>query len=187
MPKSIPRKERVPGASEAWLSQAERTETTALPGKSLEAPKETSISRPRGARPFAKDFIGSSCAMRAVFKQIEIVAPTHASVLILGETGTGKELVARAIHQLSKCCTGTLVKINCAAIPSALLESELFGHEKGAFTAPSRARPGDSNWRTRARSSWMKSGFSSRAAAETAAGFAGKRIRESGQARRHTR
>ena len=78
--------------------------------------------------------VGEGPAFQSVLKSIQIVAPTDATVLILGETGTGKELVARAIHELSGRGKGSFVKVNCAAIPASLLESELFGHEKGAFT-----------------------------------------------------
>jgi formate hydrogenlyase transcriptional activator len=81
-----------------------------------------------------EDIIGESAALRRVLKHVETVAPADVTVLILGETGTGKELIARAIHQLSSRTGRTLVKLNCAAIPTGLLESELFGHEKGAFT-----------------------------------------------------
>jgi PAS domain S-box-containing protein len=81
-----------------------------------------------------EDIVGESGGLRQVLKQIETVAPTDATVLIQGETGTGKELLARAIHRLSSRSEHTFVKVNCAAIPAGLLESELFGHEKGAFT-----------------------------------------------------
>ena len=81
-----------------------------------------------------EDIVGESGGLRQVLKQIETVAPTSATVLIQGETGTGKELLARAIHRLSDRSERTFVKVNCAAIPAGLLESELFGHEKGAFT-----------------------------------------------------
>lgn len=81
-----------------------------------------------------EEIIGESPAIRNVLKQVDIVAPTDSTVLILGETGTGKELLARAIHDRSKRRERTFVKLNCAAIPTGLLESELFGHERGAFT-----------------------------------------------------
>jgi len=80
------------------------------------------------------NMVGAGPAFQSVLKKVQIVAPTDATVLILGETGTGKELVARAIHELSNRSHGSFVKVNCAAIPSSLLESELFGHEKGSFT-----------------------------------------------------
>ena len=78
--------------------------------------------------------IGNSPALEAVLEQVERVAPTDSTVLIQGETGTGKELIARAIHNISSRCGRLFAKLNCAAIPLDLLESELFGHEKGAFT-----------------------------------------------------
>jgi formate hydrogenlyase transcriptional activator len=81
-----------------------------------------------------EQIIGSSAALESVLEQVERVAPTDSTVLIQGETGTGKELIARAIHNLSARCGRPFIKINCAAIPLDLLESELFGHEKGAFT-----------------------------------------------------
>jgi formate hydrogenlyase transcriptional activator len=81
-----------------------------------------------------RDIVGKSAALRKVLDQVAIVAPTHSTVLLHGETGTGKELVARAIHNLSPRRERNFVRLNCAAIPSGLVESELFGHERGAFT-----------------------------------------------------
>jgi formate hydrogenlyase transcriptional activator len=81
-----------------------------------------------------EQIIGKSAALEAVLEQVERVAPTGSTVLIEGETGTGKELIARAIHNLSSRCGRAFIKLNCAAIPLDLLESELFGHERGAFT-----------------------------------------------------
>jgi formate hydrogenlyase transcriptional activator len=89
-----------------------------------------------------EDIIGRSGALRRVLREIETVAPTDSTVLISGETGSGKELVARAIHQLSARTEHAFVKLNCAAIPTGLLESELFGHEKGAFTGAISQRIG---------------------------------------------
>lgn len=86
--------------------------------------------------------IGHSVALKRLLKQVETVAPADSVVLIYGETGTGKELIARAIHNLSARRERTLVKLNCAAIPTGLLESELFGHEKGAFTGAIAQRVG---------------------------------------------
>jgi formate hydrogenlyase transcriptional activator len=81
-----------------------------------------------------EQIIGNSPALESVLEQVEQVAPTNSTVLIQGETGTGKELIARAIHNLSSRCGRPFIKLNCAAIPFDLLESELFGHERGAFT-----------------------------------------------------
>jgi formate hydrogenlyase transcriptional activator len=81
-----------------------------------------------------EQIIGNSSALEAVLEQVERVAPTDSTVIIQGETGTGKELIAHAIHNLSSRCGRPFVRLNCAAIPLDLLESELFGHEKGAFT-----------------------------------------------------
>ena len=88
------------------------------------------------------EIIGESSPLREVLRQVETVAPTDSTVLLIGETGTGKELIARAIHNLSSRLERTLVKLNCAAIPTGLLESELFGHEKGAFTGAIAQRVG---------------------------------------------
>jgi len=86
--------------------------------------------------------IGSSAAMQDVFRLIERAGPTNKPILIQGESGTGKELVARALHSASRLADKPLVVINCAALPDTLLESELFGHEKGAFTGAATAKPG---------------------------------------------
>ena len=92
----------------------------------------SSVSQDRSRR--FEQLVGTSPALETVLEQVERVAPTGSTVLIQGETGTGKELIARAIHNISSRCGRSFVKLNCAAIPLDLLESELFGHEKGAFT-----------------------------------------------------
>src|ERR1700724_1949170 len=91
------------------------------------------VDQDRNTRRF-EQIIGNSPALESVLEQVEQVAPTDSTVLIQGETGTGKELIARALHNLSPRCGRPFVKLNCAAIPFDLLESELFGHEKGDFT-----------------------------------------------------
>ncbi len=88
------------------------------------------------------EIVGDGPALREVLRQVEVVAPTDSAVMITGETGTGKELIARAVHRLSQRRDRTFVKLNCAAIPTGLLESELFGHEKGAFTGAVERRVG---------------------------------------------
>jgi formate hydrogenlyase transcriptional activator len=98
-------------------------------------PDEPILRKPECARPpFFETIIGRRGGLRSVLAQVDAVAPTTATVLITGETGTGKEIIARAIHELSPRRSRSLVKVNCAAIPPGLLESELFGHERGAFT-----------------------------------------------------
>jgi formate hydrogenlyase transcriptional activator len=89
-----------------------------------------------------QEIIGNSGVLRSVLRQVEAVAPTGSTVLIYGETGTGKELIARAVHNLSQRQANPFVKLNCAAIPTGLLESELFGHERGAFTGAVAQRIG---------------------------------------------
>ena len=88
------------------------------------------------------ELTGQSDSMRAVYQVIEAVAPSTASVLILGESGTGKELVARAMHTKSDRAKGPFFALNCAALPKEILENELFGHEKGAFTGSTNEKPG---------------------------------------------
>ena len=87
-----------------------------------------------GRKQVFEGMVGRSAVLHGLFRQVQVVAPTDSGVLILGETGTGKELIARAIHNLSARRDRLFIKLNCAAIPSGLLESELFGHERGAFT-----------------------------------------------------
>jgi formate hydrogenlyase transcriptional activator len=128
--------------SQSWLSEPETEPDDLGLANSLCVEPEDESPRAQTAAKLRSEFVGRSKAMLNVLKQIEIVAPTDASVLILGETGTGKELVARALHNLSNRCNRTLAKINCAAIPSGLLESELFGHEKGSFTGAIARRVG---------------------------------------------
>ncbi len=113
--------------------------------------QENAALRSRARETFSlEQIVGESSQIRELHKLIQTVAPTDARVLILGESGTGKELVAGALHGLSRRREASYIRINCAAIPETLLESELFGHEKGAFTGAVKQKPGrveEGGWR----------------------------------------
>ncbi len=126
-----------PAAPERLKTVVERAlERTALRREVLRLRREM-VRRGR-----FQDLVGNSPAMLELYRMIEQVAPTSASVLITGESGTGKEVVARGLHRLSPRASRAMIAVNCAAIPRSLLESELFGHEKGAFTGATAARAG---------------------------------------------
>lgn len=103
---------------------------------------EREVAELRASTQERYEMVGESEAMQKLYAQLEKVAPTHGRVLVVGESGTGKELVARALHRLSPRAKATFVKVNCAAIPSDLIESELFGHERGAFTGATNRKKG---------------------------------------------
>lgn len=111
-------------------------------GSSVEVLNRVPSSEQGQAERLFEQIIGNSPALQFVLAEVKRVAPTDSTALILGETGTGKELIARAIHNCSARVGGPFVKLNCAAIPFDLLESELFGHEKGAFTGSIAQRIG---------------------------------------------
>ena len=107
----------------------------------LEAQNEYLIEEIRTEHNFG-NIVGSSSVLRKLMKQVELVAPTEASVLITGETGTGKELIARAIHEQSRRSGRSMIKLNCSAVPEGLFESEFFGHMRGSFTGAIKDKPG---------------------------------------------
>jgi formate hydrogenlyase transcriptional activator len=102
------------------------------------------------------EIVGDSAALKSVLAEVKRVSPTDSTALILGETGTGKELIARGIHNFSPRCGRPFIKLNCAAIPFDLLESELFGHEKGAFTGAIAQKIGRFEMAEWGLCSWMK-------------------------------
>jgi two-component system response regulator AtoC len=118
----------------ALRQRALAIEVTALRAKAGSEPSESDDGEP--------DLIGHSAGMREVFKSIGLAAAADAAVLIVGESGTGKELVATALHRHSDRARGPFVRVNCGALPEGLVESELFGHERGAFTGADRQKPG---------------------------------------------
>ncbi len=125
----------------AWLPEPPPTAALARALRRALPPGQPGSGARRGQRP-ATVLLGVSHAIRDVLEQIQRVAPSQASVLILGETGTGKELAARALHEASRRARGPFVAVNCGAMPETLLESELFGAVRGAYTGSDRDRPG---------------------------------------------
>jgi two-component system, NtrC family, response regulator AtoC len=124
------------------LKRALRQRALAFEVKSLRARTKVpndAADEPADAEP---ELVGQSAAMRQVFKEIGLAAATDAAVLIVGESGTGKELVAAALHRHSDRAAGPFIRVNCGALPEGLIESELFGHERGAFTGADRQKPG---------------------------------------------
>jgi len=128
-------------AEASWASEVPTINHTASFGVGEGASEEVALD---GELPCSglPRIVGNSDALQRVLGMVRLVAPTNATVLICGETGTGKELIAEAIHKFSDRATGPFVKMNCAAIPTGLLESELFGHERGAFTGAIARRVG---------------------------------------------
>jgi len=115
----------------------------AIMSSTIYSPDESvARKRERSEPSFLDSIVGRRGGLRTILEQVEAVAPTNATILITGETGTGKEVIARAIHELSPRRSRNLVKVNCAAMPAGLLESELFGHERGAFTGAINSRVG---------------------------------------------
>jgi DNA-binding NtrC family response regulator len=131
------------GASDFFEKPLARERVLVSVRNALEAADaKRALVEARGASRQGREMVGESRAMQRLWADVEKVAPTRASVLITGESGTGKELVARAIHARSARASGPFVKVNCAAIPRELIESELFGHEKGAFTGAQARKRG---------------------------------------------
>jgi formate hydrogenlyase transcriptional activator len=116
-------------------TQVDQYRGNAMMSTTIFSPGEPGVrQRERSEPSFLDGIVGRRGGLRSILAQVEAVAPTNATILITGETGTGKEVIARAIHELSPRRNRNLVKVNCAAMPAGLLESELFGHERGSFT-----------------------------------------------------
>jgi formate hydrogenlyase transcriptional activator len=127
----------------SFVTRVDEYRESARVNTTFYAPEEQIVRKPEHAQSsFLQTIVGRRGGLRSILSQVEAVAPTNATVLITGETGTGKEVIARAIHELSPRRSRNLVKVNCAAMPAGLLESELFGHERGAFTGAFNSRAG---------------------------------------------
>ena len=124
------------------LKRALRQRALAIEVKALRARTKQNAGETQDGYDDEPELIGRSAAMLEVFKSIGLAAAMDAPVLIVGESGTGKELVAAALHRHSSRAAGPLIRVNCGALPDGLVESELFGHEKGAFTGADRQKPG---------------------------------------------
>src|SRR6266852_5933676 len=127
---------------ENFFVENQQSQERTLAAKLPDEQKTFRLGEPLRREDQFEGIIGRSASLREVFGQLKIVAPTDSTVLLLGETGTGKELIARALHNRSSRRDRPFVRVNCAAIPSGLLESELFGHERGAFTGAINRRIG---------------------------------------------
>jgi transcriptional regulator with GAF, ATPase, and Fis domain len=124
----------LPAATSGLRSPSQTIRDGSWPETSMQAINDRRMDEEISNCAMFEGIVGESSALRRALRLVQTVASTDSTVLLLGETGTGKELIARAIHQCSRRSQRALVKVNCAAIPSGLLESELFGHERGAFT-----------------------------------------------------
>ena len=130
------------GATDFLTKPFDRDEVLYTIGKALAGAKDAASKPPEAAAPTEGPVIGSSEAMRDAMRRLEKAAPTMATVLLRGESGTGKEVAARELHRLSPRSRGPFVAVHCGALPDNLLESELFGYEKGAFTGATNRKPG---------------------------------------------
>jgi transcriptional regulator with GAF, ATPase, and Fis domain len=149
--------ENMSTASNSVLQAAPYPESSSMNG-ALYRGEERAVRKPeRTESSFLDTIVGRRGSLRSILNQLDAVAGTSTTVLITGETGTGKEVIARAIHELSPRRSRNLVKLNCAAMPAGLLESELFGHERGAFTGAVNSHVGRfARWRIAALCSSMK-------------------------------